>query len=507
MNPITRRQFVSGMAASSAAIALGIPAHGKTRPNILFITADDMGPQAGCYGDTTIPTPRIDQLASQGIQFMNGYVTQASCSPSRSSMFTGLYPHQNGQLGLEHRGYTMHWGVPTLPGLLKGAGYRTCAVGKVHVRPYEELPFDTFVYGREQLDTRDVRAYERHIASFVDEAGDDPWFVLASFSDPHKPYRGKVEGLPETLLGPDDVKPFAEHGEFDTREVREEAAGYYNAVKRVDIGTGLLMDMLDRKGLAENTLVIFVGDHGPPVSRGKTTTYEFGTRIPYVVRWPGMNGGRHEDGFVSTTDIMPTCLEAAGVTMPAYTAGRSLSAFRDRTPSEWRNYLFTEFTTHGPGFAPQRAVRNARHKLIHNLVPGRKKNGIGTDGCPIRKMMTEPKWRETETGRVFQLMEDPPELEVYDLVNDPLEYTNLAGETSVADVEVELKSALMAWRKETHDPLLDRAYLEKLMAHTDAHLASYQAARDKAEKEGTKRPYNRIDMTGFQETFPTAAMR
>ena len=117
MNEMTRRQFVGALAAGSAAMSLGTFVAGQKRPNILLITADDMGIQAGCYGDTTISTPHIDQLAAEGIQFENAYVTQASCSPSRSSIFTGLYPHQNGQLGLEHRGYTMHRGVPTLPGL------------------------------------------------------------------------------------------------------------------------------------------------------------------------------------------------------------------------------------------------------------------------------------------------------------------------------------------------------------------------------------------------------
>ena len=113
---------MADVAAGSAAVVLGSIAHSQQRPNILLITADDMGDQTGCYGDHTIATPNIDRLAAQGILFRNAYVTQASCSPSRSSIFTGLYPHQNGQLGLEHRGYTMHRGVPTLPGLLKENG-------------------------------------------------------------------------------------------------------------------------------------------------------------------------------------------------------------------------------------------------------------------------------------------------------------------------------------------------------------------------------------------------
>jgi N-sulfoglucosamine sulfohydrolase len=331
--------------------------------------------------------------------------------------------------------------------------------------------------------------------------------VLASFSDPHKPYRGQVEGLPEKMLGPGEVKPFFQHGEFNTAEIREEVAGYYNAVKRVDIGVGLLLDMLDRTGQAANTLVIFLGDHGPPVSRGKTTTYEFGTRIPFLVRWPDCAQPKVTDAFVSTTDIVPTCLAAAGISLPIPLAGRDLSPFYRGHPDSWRQHLFTEFTTHGPGFAPQRAVRGRRYKLIHNLVIGREKNGIGVDGCPIREILDDEEWKDTDTRRVFRLIEDPPEFELYDLKEDPLEYRNLAGDTSVSAVETALKGALMGWRRKTHDPLLDNAYLEKLMRHTDNHLVQYRAARDKADAEGTERPYNRIDMTSFQEDWPTPWMK
>ena len=488
------------------AIGLGIRSHAQSRPNILLITADDMGIQAGCYGDNTIATPRIDQLSSQGVQFMNGYVTQASCSPSRSSMFTGLYPHQTGQLGLEHRGYTMHWNTPTLPKMLKAAGYRSQAVGKIHVRPYEDLPFDQVV-GREQgLDRRDVVGYEQHISQFVAQ-GEGPWFVLASFTDPHKPFRGPVKGLPEDPIDPAQLEPWPEHGAFDTPEVRKERAGYYDAVKRVDIGTGLLMDMLDRKGLSDNTLVIFVGDHGPPVSRGKTTCYEFGTKIPYIVRWPGMTEGKQSDAFVSTVDIMPTCLAAAGIPMPEMTAGRSLALFRSGTPDRWRDHVFTEFTTHGPGFSPQRAVRDRRYKLIHNLLPGEPKRGIGVDGCPIKGLIDDPRFADTETRCVYDRMVKAPAFELYDLEKDPLEWHNLAGDMSVSAVETALKSTLMTWREASGDPLLDQAYFDRLKAHTDNHTSAYQAARAKAEADGSERPYNRIDMTGFQETFPPVSMR
>ncbi len=475
----------------------------QAQPNILLITADDMGQTAGCYGDHTIATPAIDRLASQGMLFKNAYVTQASCSPSRSSMFTGLYPHQNGQLGLAHRGYTMHRGVPTLQGLLKQAGYRSFVAGKVHVEPDRELPFE-FVANKHDrgFNRRDVAAFRRHLQSFLNDVGDDSWFALASFTDPHKPYGGRVEGLPVELLGPDDVTPFAQHGEFDAPEIRTEAAGYYNAVKRVDHGVGLLMDLLEKTGHADDTLVIFIGDHGPPVTRGKTTVYEFGTRIPFIVRWPNqIKPGQVHKGFVSTVDIVPTCLTAAGIPLPSPLSGRSLNPFYQGEPREWREYLFTEFTTHGPGFAPQRAVRDNRYKFIHNLLPGEPKNGIGVDGCPIRGMLNDRRWANTEARRVFRLMEQAPEFELYDLHSDPLEYRNLAGDAQFAEVEDRLKSVLLKWRQETKDPLLDQSYFDRLRAHTKQHSDRIAAETTQAKVAGKEPPYNKIDMREFQETW------
>jgi arylsulfatase A-like enzyme len=121
---------------------LGPAARSAEPPNVLLITADDLGNQLSCYGDERLKTPRLDALASQGVRFTRAYVTQSSCSSSRASLLTGLYPHQNGQYGLAHLGFSMHPGQENLPALLKAAGYRTGIIGKLHVEPAAEFPFD-----------------------------------------------------------------------------------------------------------------------------------------------------------------------------------------------------------------------------------------------------------------------------------------------------------------------------------------------------------------------------
>ncbi len=125
-------------------------------PNILLVTADDLGLQLGCYGDTIAHTPNLDRFAGEGVRFTRAFVTQASCSPSRSSMLTGLYPHQNGQIGLSHRGYSIHDStIPTLPGELKKAGYTTGIIGKLHVNPESCFPFD-FKHTSHQTARREI---------------------------------------------------------------------------------------------------------------------------------------------------------------------------------------------------------------------------------------------------------------------------------------------------------------------------------------------------------------
>lgn len=506
---MTRRLFCQTLLGGTAALGLAPLLHAsETAPNIILITADDLGIQLNSYGDDTVPTPHLNQLAQEGVVFQNAYVTQASCSPSRSSMFTGLYPHQNNQLGLEHRGYTMHRGIPTLPALLKAQGYRTGSIGKVHVRPAEDLPFDFQIYRSDGLNAKDVTHYAKHAETFINETGDQPFFLLYSLGDPHKRFFHQVSGIPQNPVKAEDMKPFAEHGGIDTPEIREEIAGYYNAVQRIDVGIKLLRDLLKKTGKDKNTLIIFIGDHGAPFSRGKTTTYEFGLRIPFLVHWPErITGGQIKTEFISTVDILPACMDAIGTNAPAHVAGQSFLPLITGQSIPWRQTLCAEFTTHGPGFTPQRTIRDERYKLILNLRTDQPKPGLGVDGCKVRQAMQDSKWEKTEGYRVFKILENPPEVELYDLQNDPIEYHNLAGTAEHQAIETRLKKELHNWRQKTHDPLLDPAIFAAYKKHHDDFDRDYQKRVAAAKAAGEEMPYRKIDMTKFQETWPTAAYK
>ena len=449
-----------------ALAGLIFPSIGKSnessQPNILLITSDDQGAQAGCYGDKLAVTPNLDRLAAEGVLFTRAYVTDASCSPSRSSILTGLYPHQNGQIGLAglHPEYAVHPGTPTLPALLKGKGYYTGILGKLHVVPADLFPFDYAwkeTLGNPIL-TRDVRKMAEQAGEFLKQAGDKPFFLYVNYFDPHRPYdagANQFKGLPEKPYTAGDVTPFPFLGDAATLA---DVAAYYNCVNRMDVGLGLLFDQLKKAGRYDNTLIIFLGDNGPDFTRAKTTCYEAGLHVPFIVKWPGVSrAGLKCDDIVSTVDIMPTILNAVEADCPPV-EGRSLrSVLQGDTPPDWRKDLYSEYTSHAENhFYPRRSVRDGSLKLIHNLDSSRANpvNRRGTDKIAGLKDGALKTAYETDLH--------PPEWELYNLDKDPFETVNLASNPEYETSLKKLQTLLMDWRKKTNDPLLDSAELQRL---------------------------------------------
>jgi len=437
--------------------------------NVLLVTADDLGLQLGSYGEGLIKTPNLDKLAASGVQFDIAYVAQASCSPSRSAMLTGLHTHSTGQYGLTTGGFSLHPHLrdKTIPNLLAKAGFRTGIIGKLHVAPEESFRFDY----RPQGDPREVRWIARMADQFLAES-DEPFFLMVNYSDPHAIRRAddrtkwyfpsQSDGLPEQPLppGPETLFSFQQ---IDTPSQRVRTAGYYNAVQRLDDGIGMLMDVLDKHGHRDDTLVIFVSDHGPPFARAKTTVYEAGIRVPFLVRWPGVSKPMRSSAMVSTIDILPTILDATGVARAGSVHGRSLRPVLQDAGAAWRDYLVAEFHFHGSrGFYPRRAARDHRYKLIHNLLAGEDNPTTGIDGDPAYRISRERRYDGTPVRQAFDTFANPPEYELYDLENDPVEFRDLAGDPSLREVRERLAQALLEYRKQTDDPFLDRAYLEEI---------------------------------------------
>ncbi len=468
---MNRRAFLNAGLAAPLAASRGAAA--ARRMNILLITCDDLGLQLGCYGEKRSRTPNMDRLAASGVRFETAYVTQASCSPSRSGIFTGVFPHGNGQFGLANTGYKLHpqMRAATIPAVLKTAGYRTGIIGKLHVEPEAEFPFD-YDKHRAGGQTRKVREAAALAREFFSGNGASPYFLMVNFADPHA-FRDEkdpnkwffppqVDGLPEKPLEPSAATLWAWQA-VDMPEHRARVANYLNAVERVDTGVGMLLDELKQAGHLEDTVVIVIGDNGPPFERGKTTCYEAGLRTPFLVRWPGVTRPLVSKALVSTVDIAPTIFDAAGVKSPVAVHGRSLRPVLTGPAKGWREYLVGEFHLHGArNFFPRRAIRDQRYKLIHNLLAGAARPATGIDGDDAWRTSREGRYDGTKVRDAFERYANPPEFEFYDLESDPVEFVNLAGKPEFRAQQQRLYAALLSWRKETQDPLLDAAFLERM---------------------------------------------
>lgn len=467
---LNRRSFLYGVAATALAGCTRTSASGAAEPkrkmNILFVTSDDMGLQLGCYGDPLARTPNLDALAAQGTRFKTTWVSQSSCSPSRSSILTGLFPHQNGQLGLSHMAppYSMKSGIPNLAKLLKKAGYFNGIMGKLHVEPKNEFPFDfgSVEYWGDSRKTQDVKYDLQRATEFVEKAGDKPFFLYLNFHDPHEPFVKQVEGVPEPPFTAADIKQPLDFSLLDTPELRQNVADYYNGCTRVDIAMGLILKMLDEKGLSDNTVVVFFGDNGPPFPGGKVTCYEAGMAVPLIIRWPGQPANQVSEALVSGVDLFPTILQAAGVTPPA-NAGQSLVPLLGGKTENWRQTLCGEFNAHQRRhFYPQRTIRDERYHLIVSLLAGEETPWMRESVMPDAEKFISP-----QAQAAWKMRLERPPIELYDLQTDPKEMNNLAGQPQMKEVQERLTKELEAWRRETDDPFLDAAKLaEQVELHT-----------------------------------------
>lgn len=451
------------------------------RPNILLIVSEDNGPELGCYGEPYVRTPVLDKLAAEGVRFENAYVPQPGCSQSRAAYLTGLYPHQNGQIGLATWKFRMYReDTPNIVRSLKEAGYRTGIIGKLHINPASAFPFDMKKIPSSNFNRKNLTDYAKFAGGFFN-ASDKPFFLSINYPDAHRPFLKQVDSLPKQPLTADNVKPLAYFG-LDTPQLREQTADYYNCMSRLDALIGKLLDALRRSGKADNTMVVYLGDHGADLLRGKRTCYEGGVRVPLIVRWPGRakpNQVRHE--LISTLDLMPTLLAVADAERVNSLSGRSLLALLRDESTEWRRYLFTEYHLHSAhNFYPQRTVRDARYKLILNLMPGQTNPGYQfTLNRFFDDFPTAIESAPDHIQAAYHRMKTPPEYELYDLQNDPNEFHNLTADAEHTAVLRALKEQLAAWRVRTADPLLDSGNLKRLKAEVDACFVDGEASKSR----------------------------
>jgi N-sulfoglucosamine sulfohydrolase len=449
------------------ALLVCLPAQeAKKRLNVVLFVADDLGQDAGCYGNPVLRTPNLDRLAAEGTRFPFAFATTASCSASRSVILTGLYNHANAQFGHEHsyHHFRTYENLKSLPVMLSEAGYRTARIGKLHVGPEAVYRFDAALPGN----ARSPAQMAENSRAFIAAKDDRPFFLYFCTADPHRsgksgagPHKpdlfgneGKYPGIDEATYDPKDVvvPPFLP----DTPTCRAELAEYYRSVSRVDQGLGRLVQTLKDAGKWEDTLLIFMSDHGIAFPGGKTTVYEPGLRSPLVVRHPrAAKRGVVSNALLNWPSLTPTILDVAGaLPKDAPFHGRSfLPILEEEDPAGWdevyASHTFHEITM----YYPMRVVRTRRHKLIWNLAHGLP--------YPFASDLWEaPTWQDVYAKgpdalygkRTVKAYLHRPRFELYDLESDPHEVKNLADDPAHAALLKELQEKLKAFQKRTKDP-------------------------------------------------------
>ncbi len=442
------------------------------KPNILLLVSEDNGPQLGCYGDPFARTPNLDYLGKEGVIFEKAYVTQAGCSPSRASIFTGSFPHENGHIGLASHGFRLYEeNTFNFINALKESGYRTAILGKIHVNPESAFNLDEWIKG-DSFGKRNVQEISANAMKFITK-NDQPFFLMVNYADAHRPFIKQDEGLPRDPYKKGDVDPLTYFG-FTDDNIEQQIVDYYNCIERLDEGIGILINALKKTGKYENTLIVYLSDHGAEFLRGKMTPYEGGTRIPLLIKWnDNFKAGQRREELVSTIDLVPTFLEVAKIKCPKSLNGNSLLPLLQGEKIPWRDYLFTEYHVHSVhNLYPSRGVRDKKYKLIVNLLHGQpnpeythRTNLYYGGALYIDSILKLAPIRIQNTYNIFR---KAPEYELYDLENDPYEFNNLAFNESYDEVLEHLKTVLQAWREETKDPLLCENNLHVLKKQVDS---------------------------------------
>lgn len=468
-NELRRRVAAIVLLLVSAGIAAA-----EERPNILLVLSDDHSwAQVGCYGNTDLKTPNLDRLAAEGMRFDRAYVTCPQCVPSRASIMAGRSPVS---IGMTRFSAPLPADVKTYPEILRANGYYTGVAGRSHhldgsPRTSEEraiLRDHNLATMESRFDyckiTRSRPEMLKQYREFLDGVPQGkPFFMQLCSNDPHRPFDENAISQPH-----DPAKIKLPPHFPDTPLVREDFARHLDEIARFDGWIGKALDELDRRGLAKNTLVAFMGDNGAALLRGKGTLYEYGIHVPLIVRWPGViKPGSTSDVLISGEDLAPTFLQAAGLEPLNEMSGISFLPLLKGESFRGRQYVFAERGAHGNGlplngaaFDAGRAIVGDRYKLVYNAIWQIPYTPVDFAGQPFWKDLQTQEAAgklSSEMSRLY-FAESRPMFELYDLKTDPAEMHNLIDDPRSATIVAELKKDLAEWM------ILQRDFLPHALA-------------------------------------------
>ena len=439
-------------------LGFGVLVSAADKPNVLFLLSDDHSyPYLSCYGDANVRTPVLDKLAGEGIKFRRFFTSAPQCVPSRAAYLSGRSPVA---ARITRFSSPLPRDVVTFPEVLKQeAGYYVGVVGRsYHLdgsgKGDDGLGKFLFDGGYKTFADRfdvvqsgsDTQAVEQAAAFLEGRPKGKPFCLWVNFSDPHHPWSAPSSYRPDpaSLKLPAHVP--------DLPGVREQYADYCAEVNRVDETAGKVLALLDRLGLAKDTLVVFAGDNGQALPHGKGSLYDPGCNVPFVVRWPGVVAPAGDSSaLLSGEDLGPTVLAAAGLKPAAGMTGVNFLPLMKGEAAKTRDHVFMERGPHGSapvqvgmsnsGYDLSRAVRSERYKAIYNCTPwlpyGPVDSAGGSAWQSMVKQHAEGKMAAGLTATYFTTPR--PVYEFYDLEKDPAELNNLSGKPEVAEAERALR--------------------------------------------------------------------
>ncbi|GAB3926081.1 sulfatase family protein [Mucilaginibacter myungsuensis] len=424
------------------------------KPNIVLIMADDLTMRdIEPYGSKQVHTPNLAKLASEGVCMDNMYNMVPVCSPTRQSLLTGLGPVRSGA----YPNHTMIYkGIKTLPVYLQQLGYNTALIGKRHYAPEEAYPLE-HIGGRDHDGGEgkdvDLSIAEKYIAG--KKSSDKPFFLMFTSNQPHEPWnRGD-----QSAYDPDKIK--LAPNMLDAKNTRKQMAKYFAEVTYLDSLVGECLNIIERSGQKDNTIVLFLTEQGNSFPFSKWTLYDQGLHSGFIVRWPGVvKPGTRNPAMMEYIDVLPTLIDIAGGDPTKINTGSkdgngnmgfdglSIKKILKGEDTHLRDYVFAEQTTRGiiagsDAYAV-RSARNSKYLYIRNLnYKGKFKNTV-TNSIMFKQ------WMATDSVRA-SFYQTRPEEELYDIENDPFNLKNIASDPKYASAKADLRSKLDAFMKQQND--------------------------------------------------------
>ena len=406
-----------------------------SRPNIVFFLTDDQSLfDYTAYGSEKAPTPITGAFAKESLVFNSAYTAQAICAPSRSTLYSGLYPIKHGCF-INHT--AVRSGVKTIPDYLKPLGYDVILAGKSHVKPNNQFSWSEHFHPVPKEVTGKPRpGIPAGKIEKLFKNADKPFCLMVACEFPHGPF------FKETAIKPEDVdlQPFRN----DTLETRIGTTKYYESIAESEREFKILLDLIDQYNLSDTTIVIYASDHG--MHDGKFTVYDRGLHVPFIVRWPGKIKPGRTDALINFVDFVPTIIELAGGKKSKEVDGKSIVPILEGKKNDHHEFVYGvghRQGTIGRYINPQRSISNGRFHYIFNFnslerIERERKSGKKINYFVERGAMVHP---------------DRPEEEMYDIKNDPHEMNNLGDLPEYASIRKKLKSELFKWMKSQNDYL------------------------------------------------------